>query len=126
MKPADDPTSLGSILVTLGMITADQLAAVIELQERATLDHLIGRLAVAEGLITADQLDEALSAQAGLRSSSRSRRALAQAKIVELSAAIVTRCATMLKTRAVEIRRSRTGQGHAAISPVMMAAKGDE
>lgn len=126
MKPADDPTSLGSILVTMGMITEDQLAEIVELQERATVDQLIGRLAVAEQLITADQLEEALSAQAGLRSKSKPKRALAQAKIVELSAAVITGAATRLRARAAEVRKASTGQGYGGATASAMLVKGSD
>jgi len=121
VKPADDPTSLGQILVDMGLLSEGDLKAVVELQERSTLDQLLGRLAVAEGLISADQLEEALSAQAGLRSKSRPRRALAQAKIVELSAALVKGAATRLRARATAERKSRTGQGYPAVTAAMLA-----
>jgi len=125
VKPADDPTSLGSILVDMGLLSRENLATVVELQERSSLDQLLGRLAVAEGLISADQLEEALSAQAGLRSKSRPRRALAQAKIVELSAALVKGAATRLRARATEVRKAHTGQGYPAVSAAMLAKSDD-
>lgn len=123
----NDSTSLGSILVQMGMITEEQLAEIVQLQDRASIDLLIGRLAIAEALITPDQLEEALSAQAGLRSKSRSRRALAQVKIVELSAVVIKRTATSLKVQAVAMRRARASGGYAAAggAAVLLAKNND-
>jgi hypothetical protein len=124
MKPTD-PTSIGLILVSMGMITEEQLAKVVELQERSTIDYLIGRLAISEGLITSDQLEDALSAQAGLRSKSKPKRALAQAKIAELSVTVLTHCATRLRARATAERRERTREYPTVRTP-MLAKSGEE
>ena len=107
-----DPTSLGSILVRLGMITTDQLDSVIKLLESSrSLDILLGRVAVTEGLITDTQLQEALTAQSGLRSRSKPRQALAQARLATMAADSVMACASQLRTKAVAASASIRGSG---------------
>jgi hypothetical protein len=121
--PADDPTSLGAILLSMGVLNEDQLDELIDMQERATLENLLGKLAIAEGLISAGQLEEALSAQEGLRSKSKHRRALAAVELSERATATVTSIAAKLKTTISAERRRRTGDRHPAITPGMLAAK---
>lgn len=106
----DDPTSLGAILVAAGLVTREELRDVLEAQGRSTIYEVLGRLAVRKGLITADQLEASLEAQAGLRSKSKAKRALAQARIVELSATLVQKAASRLRREAAEVRRIKTGQ----------------
>jgi len=67
-------------LLALGMVTEEQLSEV-QAAKDGDPDLLLGRLLVAGEVITEDELDTALSAQAGLRSSKRTRRAQGEAQI---------------------------------------------
>jgi len=77
---SEDRTSLGQVLLALGMVTEEQLSEV-QAAKDGDPDLLLGRLLVVGEVITEDELDTALSAQAGLRSSKRTRRAQGEAQI---------------------------------------------
>ena len=116
-RPGLDPTSIGGILLAAGLIDQDELDQILESQNESSLYELIGHVAVNRGLITPEQLDKALEAQTGLRSKSRSRRAMAQAQIVELSARLIERAASKLRRQAMELRQYKTGQSHPIVTP---------
>jgi hypothetical protein len=77
----DDPTSIGSILLAMGVITEEQLDRVIEEQQRLREDTLLGKLLVANGYCTAQQLEIAIAAQEGMRSEDKASNAIALADV---------------------------------------------
>jgi hypothetical protein len=81
MDPADDLTSIGSILINLGIITNQQLRAAIEDKHRTAPDELLGLFMVGREIITREQLKKALKTQQQLRGNGKTARALAQADI---------------------------------------------
>lgn len=81
MNPKDDPTSLGAILLELGLVTQEQLEAVVEQQRHMREETMLGVLLVHNGILTQTELDIALSAQRGMREDNRTNQALAVADI---------------------------------------------
>jgi hypothetical protein len=123
IDPKDDPTSIGSILVSMGVISIGQLNRAMEEQRTASRDVLIGKLLVAAGFISNEQLEVALNAQTGLRSKKPVVRANAQAEIAEQSSAAVVRIAGHLRKQSADTRRSRTGEGHEAVTDEMLCKR---
>lgn len=121
--PADDPTSIGAILIAMSAITPDQLAAAVEQQERSTLEHLLGKLLVADGHCSNDQLDIALAAQDAMRSKNKTKQALAVAEIAKQRKKGTNGARRRIIERSAAIVKKATGQNHQAITPEMMAAK---
>jgi len=119
----DEDTSIGGILIAMGLVNDGQLAMAIHKHQEADRDTLIGLLLVSEGVITEDQLEEALSAQEGLRSWSRHKRALAQADIAQASGSALQKTMRRIRNRSAEVRREATGDSHLAITPPMLATK---
>jgi len=122
---ADDPTSLGSILVAMGTISPDSLKAAVEMQERLSTDELLGKLLVAEGGCTQEQVAIALSAQDDMRSRDKSKQALAVASIAQIRKAGTNGARQHLISKAEGVTRKATGQAHPAITPEMLSAKAD-
>lgn len=65
-KAAEDPTSLGNVVIKLGWCTKDQVAKVVQKIEEA-YDSRIGKFLLDEGLINEEQLQEALYHQRAMR-----------------------------------------------------------
>ena len=108
-RPEDDETSVGRVLIAMGVCSPGQVARAAELQRRATEEERLGIYLVAHGHISLEQLRMAISAQEGLRSKAKHKRALAQATIAQQSGAAVVRLADRVMGRAAEARR-KTGQ----------------
>jgi hypothetical protein len=121
MSPKKDPTSIGSILVAMGVITEDQLNEVTS--EQNSIDILLGKLLVANGLISPVQLESALMSQQGLRSNKKHLKAIAQAKIAECGGGAVINFATQIRQQSTEIKKSVTGTEFPAVSGGMMDKK---
>ena len=81
MNPHEDPTSLGAILLELGLVTHEQLEMVIKQQRLMREETMLGVLLVHNGILTQTELDIALSAQRGMREKSRIKQAMAVANI---------------------------------------------
>jgi hypothetical protein len=69
MNPKDDDTSLGAILLQMGVITPSQLNIALEKQHNSTLEEQLGMVLVHVGFCTNQEVELALSAQASIRSS---------------------------------------------------------
>ena len=123
IDPKDDPTSIGSILVSMGVISVGQLHRAVEEKANASQDVLLGRLLVAAGFISNEQLDVALNAQTGLRSKKPVVRAKAQAYIAVTSSATVVKMAEHVRRHSDDTRRSKTGDDYAAITDEMLYKK---
>jgi len=61
-------TTLGEILVVLGVISNTQRFAAMEYQQRATVPLTFGEILVGQGYCTREQVEEAARLQKGLRS----------------------------------------------------------
>jgi len=81
MNPSEDPTSLGAVLLELGLVTQEQLNDVIEQQQHMREETMLGVLLVHNGVLTQSELEIALSAQQGMREENRTNQALAVANI---------------------------------------------
>jgi hypothetical protein len=118
---ADDPTSLGCILVAMSAVTPDQLAEAVEQQERSSIEHLLGKLLVADGHCTNDQLEIALAAQEAMRSKDKRKQAMAVAEIAKHRKRGTNGARLRIIERSASIVKKATGQDHPAITPEMLA-----
>lgn len=73
----DDSTSLGTILLTMGVVTSEQLRAAIAVQESTEPDMQLGNQLVVMQACNREQLDEAIVTQRRLRSGLPHEKALA-------------------------------------------------
>jgi len=124
--PAEDPTSIGAILIAMSAITPDQLAEAVEQQERSSLEHLLGKLLVADGHCTPDQLDIALAAQEAMRSKNKARQAIAVAEIAKQRKQKTNGARQRIIERSASIVKKATGQAHPAITPEMVAKSSND
>jgi len=123
-RPEDDTTSVGRILVAMGLCTPGQVARVVELQKNSSSEDRIGIFLVAHGLISMEQLELALSAQEGLRSKAKHKRALAQASIAQQSGSSTMELADRVRGRAAEVRR-KTGTDFPAVTSLAVSERED-
>jgi len=79
--PAEDPTSLGRLLLEWEVITQQQLEAALKEQQTLRGDDLLGKLLVANGACTQEEIDIAMSAQASMRAGGKHKRAMACADL---------------------------------------------
>lgn len=126
--PAEDPTSLGSLLIEWEVITQEQLNAALEEQKTLRGDDLLGRLLVASGACTEEEIDIAMSAQASMRSKGGGKHKQAMA-CADLALERHRRDSIIIKRRNViekaeQVRKSITDQGTPLPSP--MLAKGTD
>lgn len=122
--PRDDTQtySLGVIVSRMMKVaTPEQVGAALEEQRRMNEEEVLGSILVARGIIDKEQLTVALEAQRGLRSKKKSERAMAMAKLSQVSGAKIIEIAEVLRKHAGEARRSATGQEHPAITDEMLA-----
>lgn len=103
MNPKDDPTSIGSILVTMGVISKEDLDAAVEEQENLSVEHLLGKLLVANGICSAEQIEIALAAQQGMRSEEEHKQAVAIASIAMARKRMVSKAGKQMTARSEEI-----------------------
>jgi hypothetical protein len=104
MGPADDPTSLGAILISMGIISNEQLDQATEEQRAASPDEMLGAILIANRHITDKQLDMALSAQHGLRSTAKSAQAMANAEIAHTGVLRVMAMAARIRQKSTQVR----------------------
>jgi len=101
-EPADDPTNLGNVLIDMGFLTQDALTRA--LQERESLEVLMGKLLVAKGLISERQLQKALDVQGGLRHKDKYQRAMAVSEVAQEGNNNVVELASMLGMKVAGVR----------------------
>ena len=77
MNPKDDTTSIGSILLNMGVITREQLDVAVRTQRCLHTDTLLGVLLVHEGYCTKEELEEAIDTQISMRNGHKANRAIA-------------------------------------------------
>ena len=122
-----DPTSIGSILLQMGVVTPDQLVQAVEDQRKLQVDALLGKILVANGFCTAGQLEVAMAAQKSMRTGDEGDRAMAVADLAiarrRRKSIIATRDRIIQKGERVV--RTITGEDHPAITPEMLAKSGE-
>jgi hypothetical protein len=107
--------SLGAILVRMKALTRTELAVAVKEQESMTREQLLGELLINRGLITRAQLAVALEAQENLRSKKPHVRALAAARLAEISGGNVVQLAAATRAESALARKRITGEGHPAV-----------
>lgn len=122
---AESQTTIGSILVSMGAITEEQLAVAVEEQLNSSVDVLIGKILVADGAISRERLEAALLVQQELRGKDKHRRALAQAKIAEQSTGALLDVSMKLRKEAREAKEKITGTEYPKIEKSMMSPGSD-
>ena len=123
MPNSKDPTSIGAILVAMGVITADQLEEAVREQEKERLDILLGKILLANGIISQSQLEAALTTQKGLRSKKKHQRAMAQSQIAECGVGSIMAMASSIKSHAREAREKITGTAFPVMTAEMLNKK---
>ena len=126
MRPAEDPTSIGCILVAMSAITPEQLQQVVEQQEQSSLEFLLGKLMVADGYCTREQLEIALAAQDAMRSRDKKKQALAITEIAMHRKRGTNGAQHRIIERSASIVRKATGQDHPAITQELLAKSSGE
>ena len=121
-KPEDDPTSIGRILLLMGVVAPDDVAEAIERQKTENPDVLLGRLLVAAGVCTREQLDIAVAAQKGLRRKSDAAKACAMADV----ALFVKREGHDARQRFIHKARTATSDAHPIITREMILESKDK
>jgi hypothetical protein len=107
--------SLGTILVKLKIVSREAVEETARIQTGMTRDEYLGELLVARGLLEREQLELALAAQEGLRSTDRAVRALAAAKLAEISSGNVVSASRTLQREVAEFRRESNHVGWPAV-----------
>lgn len=122
-EPKGDHTNLGNILLSWSVITEPDLEKALEQQKTLRGDALLGKLLVANGSCTEDEIKAAMNAQAGMRSVSKSKQAMAVADIAieRRRRASVFNRRTRLEKKAIQLEKSITGDAHPVISAAMLA-----
>ena len=123
MLPKDDPTSIGAILVAMGVITEEQLRDVVQEQHNVRMDVMLGKLLLADGIISARHLETALQSQQDLRSGKKHKRAMAQSRIAEQGVGAVMSLAAKLRFSVNEAKEKITGTEFPRITADMVAGK---
>ena len=125
MSARDDSTSLGNVLVEMGVITEQQLQDAVDRQENSTLEQLLGAVLVHQGYCSKGDIDAALSAQKSLRSGKKIKHALA---VVDM--AIHRKTSNGARDRAIasgaRFTRSSSGQDYPAVTADMLAKSGGD
>jgi hypothetical protein len=119
MNPKDDPTSIGSILVKMGVITEEDLSAAVEEQENLSVEHLLGKLLVANGVCSVEQIEVALAAQQGMRSEEEHKQAVAIASIAMTRKRMVRVAGQRMISRGEEIARKSSSGIYPAVAMKM-------
>lgn len=120
---SDDTTTVGAVLLAMGLITPGQLAAIVEEQNKSSVDELIGALMVKNRMISSEQLEMALSAQSGLRSKKKHTRAMAVGEIAKQSNGRVIALASTIREKSSAARRKVTGSEFKAITSEQLVKK---
>lgn len=123
MKPKDDPTSLGAILLELGLVTQEQLDEVVEQQRHMREETMLGVLLVHNGILTQSELDIALSAQKGMREDNRTNQALAVANLAigrHRRQTMVDRRERIVQ-KGAQIIKGISGDRYLAVTPELLA-----
>jgi hypothetical protein len=124
-RARNDATSLGNVLLRMGVITEDDLREAVHIQKDR--DRLLGKLFVLARVISPEDLETALSTQADLRHGKISRQTQGAVRI----ATSRTRQAAQIGERVASLggtvaQRARTGQGFPAVCCATATAGDDD
>lgn len=117
-----DPTgqfSLGTILTKLKVVTRDEVEEMLRIQGELSDDERLGELLVARGRLSREQLELALAAQRDLRSTDNCTRALAAARLADLSTSKIVAFSRELRESAISVRRESDHVGWPAVAPAV-------
>lgn len=116
--PLDDTQTfaIGKILTRMRITTTEQVEESLEMQRTTKGPVKIGDILMSMGLVTQGQLNIALEAQDELRSPKKHVRALAAAKIAQVSSRSVQKLAKQVRDTSDKIRRETTGDGWPAVT----------
>jgi len=127
-----DPTSIGGILISMGVLTPEELVEVLLEQEQLRKDHLVGRLLVASGKVSRAQLERAMRMQQAMRDKSKPQAAIAMAdyaisqhqsqESIEASKRLQHKSHLVLN----RARRISSQDGFPAIGPMLRSLAGAE
>lgn len=117
MKPISeerrDETTLGRLLLVLGLLTPAELNHALE--QAAKHPRSLGSQLLAMGKLDQQQLDGVLDLQHKLRNGTKHEMAVAQAELAMRSTASTAQLAQHIKSLSAELRRETTGSGHPAV-----------
>lgn len=113
--------SIGSVLLQMKVLRPRELAAILKIQEKLSPEELLGELLVSRGFVTREQLETALESQRALRSGKPHVRALAVARVAEISGGRVQRLMRRTRAECEAARRRVTGEDHPAVTSQMLA-----
>jgi hypothetical protein len=120
MSAEYDTTSLGAILVSMGVITEEELTAAVEFQWRSSMERLLGNQLVVMEVCSKEQVDEALRAQEKMRSG-KYGHAVAVADIALARKKRMQEENKRFVETTDRVVKKVTGMDHPAISPPMLA-----
>jgi hypothetical protein len=124
MNPRDDDTSIGAILLQLGILTPEQLEIALEKQHNSTFEERLGMVLVHIGFCSAEDVDLALSAQRSVRSAKEGDRDRQRA-VAAIDLAISRKRSNGARSnalqRGVEFIKHQTGDAFQAITPELLA-----
>jgi hypothetical protein len=113
-KAQEDETSLGNVLLRMGVIKEGDLRAAVKLQQDQ--DRLLGKLLVMTKIISEEELEEAVRTQADLRHRHPARGARAVARIATRRVRSVLELGTQIAELGEAVtRKSQTGTGFPAV-----------
>lgn len=130
-NPQDDASSIGNILLSMGVISEAQLWDVLVEQQKLREDQLLGKLLVASGIVSVAQLEQAMTMQKAMRSKKPAEAALANADVAiarhRRNSVIAMRERIERKSHAIvrETTRRITSQDHPAVGPMLAKSEGD-
>lgn len=120
MNADHDTTSLGAILVSMGVITEEELTSAIEFQRRSSIEQLLGNQLVVMDVCSKEEVEQALAAQEKMRESPRGH-AVTMCDIALARKREVQEEREKLAEKTDRVVRKVTGMDHPAITPAMLA-----
>jgi hypothetical protein len=116
--------SLGTILTKLKVVSRQDVDAALAAQAEMTDDERLGELLVARGQLSREQLEIALAAQRDLRSEDKGTRALAAARLAEISGGNVVDFAKAVREESDAVRRRPNRDAYQAIRVEALKERG--
>ena len=87
-RASNDPTSLGNILIEMGIISRTQLQSALRIQSE-TQEMFLGQILIDSGLLSEDELGTILKIQDKLRSGKKQSKAIANMNMAILALRVV-------------------------------------
>jgi hypothetical protein len=123
MRPEDDDTSLGAILLKMGAISSEQLQDALDYQENASIDHMLGQVMLAFKFCSPEQLVLAVHAQDGMRADTAAEQAYAVADLADHRRKLAREARQTMIERSKLLYKKATGRDYPAITKSMLAVK---